>query len=95
VPIVSTGPVCTRRDCTRPDWKDGLCSRCWRLAHLFGKDPALFACEPLNGYRDARDAPELPWDALERQARASGLTVADVLARGPGADGPAAGPRAG
>ena len=86
VPIVSTGPVCSRRDCQRPDWKDGLCSRCWRLAHLFGKDPAMFAYEPLNGYRDARDTVALPWEGLEAQARARGVTVADLLAGGPAAD---------
>jgi hypothetical protein len=62
VPIRLTGPCCARRDCTRPSWKDDLCSRCWRLADLFGRDKRLFAFEPLNGYRDPRDAVELPWD---------------------------------
>ncbi len=61
MPIVYTGPVCARRGCRYPQWKDGLCGRCWRLAHMFGKDPALFAYEPLDGYGDQRDAIEWPW----------------------------------
>jgi hypothetical protein len=83
VPIIFTGSTCARRDCGRPDWKDGLCSRCWRLAHLFGKDPRLFAYEPLNGYADARDAVELPWERLEQEARERGVGPADVLADAP------------
>jgi hypothetical protein len=31
---------------------------------MFGKDPLLFAYQPLDGYRDERDAVELPWEAL-------------------------------
>ena len=65
MPIVHTGPTCARRGCSRPDWKDGLCSRCWRLATLFGRDPGLFAYEPLDGWRDARDAPALPWERCD------------------------------
>jgi hypothetical protein len=85
MPIVSVGPVCARRGCTRPEWKDGLCARCWRLAALFGRDPGLFAYEPLDGYADERDAVPLPWDDLEREAGARGVPVADLMARrGPG-----------
>jgi hypothetical protein len=81
VPIAFTGSQCARRGCRRPGWNDGLCSRCWRLATLFGKDPRLFAYEPLNGYADDRDAVALPWERLEREAAARGLGLADVLAR--------------
>jgi hypothetical protein len=82
VPIVYTGPQCERRGCRRPEWSDGLCGRCWRLARLFGKDPRMFAYEPLDGYAGARDAVELPWERLEREAAARGMGVADILARG-------------
>ncbi|MEA2287970.1 MAG: hypothetical protein QOJ21_4013 [Solirubrobacteraceae bacterium] len=82
MPIRFTGSTCARRDCRRPDWKDGLCNRCWRLARLFGKDPCLFAYEPLNGYADPRDSVELPWDRLEQQARERGVGIADILAEG-------------
>jgi len=81
VPIAFTGPTCARRDCTRPVWGDDLCGRCWRLAKLFGKDPRMFAYEPLNGYADARDAVALPWERLEREAAARGVGLADLLAR--------------
>jgi hypothetical protein len=64
VPITSIGPACARRGCSFPLWKDTLCNRCWRLATMFGKDPLLFAYQPLDGYRDERDAVELPWEAL-------------------------------
>ena len=67
MPIAYTGSTCARRDCARPAWKDGLCGRCWRLAALFGRDPALFAYEPLHGYEGERDAVALPWDQLERR----------------------------
>jgi hypothetical protein len=80
VPIAFTGSTCARRDCTRPVWSDGLCGRCWRLAKLFGKDPRMFAYEPLNGYADERDAVALPWERLEREAAARGIGVADFLA---------------
>jgi hypothetical protein len=72
VPIAFTGPICARRDCPRPDWRDGLCVRCWRLARLFGRDPGMFAYEPLNGYGDARDTVALPWDRLERELLGGG-----------------------
>jgi hypothetical protein len=90
MPIVSTGPVCARRGCGRPEWKDRLCARCRRLADLFGKDPLLFAYEPLHGYADARGAVALPWDELEREARARGVALADLIARGPHPGPPAA-----
>jgi hypothetical protein len=67
VPIAFTGSTCARRGCARPVWADGLCVRCWRLARLFGKDPWMFAYEPLDGWKDARDAVALPWDRLERE----------------------------
>jgi hypothetical protein len=67
VPIAYTGSTCTRRGCPRPDWADGLCVRCWRLARLFGKDPRMFAYEPLDGWKDTRDAVALPWERLERE----------------------------
>jgi hypothetical protein len=77
------GPLCARRDCARSVFKDGLCTRCWRLARMFGKDPALFAYEPLGPYRDPRDAVELPWEEWEREAGARGVTVAELLAAPP------------
>ena len=54
--------------------------RCWRLARLFGKDPGLFAYEPLDGYRGPRDAVPLPWESWEKEAGASGRSVADLFA---------------
>jgi hypothetical protein len=72
VPIALTGSTCARRDCTRPEWKDGLCGRCWRLGALFGRDPALFAYEPLHGWADDGDAVGLPWDRLERELLGDG-----------------------
>jgi hypothetical protein len=65
MPVKLTGPFCARRGCGRPEWKDGLCSRCWRFARLFSKPPALLAYDPLDGYRDDRDAVELPWEEWE------------------------------
>jgi hypothetical protein len=66
MPVVSVGPRCARRDCRLPEWKDGLCGRCWRLAAFFGKDPRMFAYEPLQGWTDGRDTVALPWERLER-----------------------------
>lgn len=57
--------------------------RCWRLARLFSKDPRLFVYEPLHGYRDERDAVELPWEEWEKQAASGGRGVADLFASAP------------
>ena len=54
--------------------------RCWRLARLFGKDPGLFAYEPVSGYSDEREAVELPWEEWEKSAMASGRGIADLFA---------------
>ena len=48
---------------------------------MFGKDPALFAYEPLDGYRDEGDAVALPWERWESEARAGGASLADLLGR--------------
>jgi hypothetical protein len=53
---------------------------------MFGRDPRMFAYEPLDGYADARDTVSLPWDELERRAAARGVAVADLLAESPDAD---------
>ena len=81
MPIVSTGPECVRRGCWRPEWEDGLCHACLRLAKLFDKDPYLFAYKPLYGYSDQLDAVELPWELWEQEAQARGVAVADLLTR--------------
>ena len=65
MPIELTGPRCARRGCGRPEWKDELCARCWRFGRVFNKPPQLLAYEPLDGYRDERDAVEIPWEALD------------------------------
>ena len=65
MPIELTGPRCARRGCGRPEWKDELCARCWRFGKVFNKPPQLLAYEPLDGYRDERDAVEIPWEALD------------------------------
>ncbi len=78
--IVRIGPTCVRRGCERPPWKDALCGRCWRLAKLFGKDPGMFAYEPMGGYRDARDAVELPWERWQDEARAHGGDIVSLFA---------------
>jgi hypothetical protein len=33
---------------------------------MFGKDPRLFAYEPLHGWSGEKDTIPLPWDRLER-----------------------------
>jgi hypothetical protein len=65
VPIEFVGEVCARRGCGRPHWKDGLCSRCWRFARLFGKDPRMLAYMPLDGFRGEKDAIAWRWEELE------------------------------
>ena len=77
--IVTIGPVCARRGCARPRWKDELCARCWRLAHVFGKDARMFAYDPLDGFDDPSDAVAWPWERWEREAEARGSTVVDAL----------------
>ncbi|MDQ3408962.1 MAG: hypothetical protein M3469_03130 [Actinomycetota bacterium] len=76
---METGPLCARRGCRRPEWRDGLCHACWRLAVLFKKDPRMFAYKPLGEYGDERDAVELPWERWEREAHARGLNLTDVI----------------
>ena len=83
MPIASYGPLCERRGCRGPAWRDRLCPHCWRLARLFGRDTALFVYEPVQGYRDDRDAVELPWEQWEQEANAEGQGVADLFAPRP------------
>ncbi|MBA2430322.1 MAG: hypothetical protein H0V55_11450 [Thermoleophilaceae bacterium] len=85
-PITYTGPMCARPDCSRTAWRDGLCVYCWRLAYLFGKDPKMFAYQPLQGYGDERSAVELPWEEWEREAQHRGRGLADLFAEGPTKD---------
>jgi len=40
----------------------------------------MFAYEPLDGYRDERDAVELPWERWEQQASARGRGLVDLIA---------------
>ena len=46
---------------------------------MFGKDPRMFAYEPLDGYRDTRDTVPLPGDSWESEATARGGGVADLF----------------
>jgi hypothetical protein len=69
MPVRLTGPICARRGCRRPEWKDGLCARCWRFGRLFNKPPELLAYQPLDGFKDDRDAVELPWEDVESLLR--------------------------
>ena len=39
----------------------------------------MFAYEPLRGYRDDRDAVELPWEDWAQEASARGRGVADLF----------------
>jgi hypothetical protein len=71
------GPVCARRGCQRTLWKAGLCGPCWRLCHMFGKDPLMFAYAPLDGYGDERDAVGLPWECWQQEAGAHGRGLVD------------------
>jgi hypothetical protein len=75
MPIVSIGKTCERLGCTRPLWKDSLCNPCWRLARLFGKDPAVLVQEPLIG----KNGIALPWKEWEEKAEASGKSLADQI----------------
>ena len=79
MPITFVGETCARRGCIRPHFKDGLCNRCWRFAQLFRKDPHMLAYKPLDAYNGGRDAVELPWVEWEREARARGLDVVELL----------------
>jgi len=47
----------------------------------------MFAYEPLDRYKDDRDAVELPWERWEQEARHRGGGVADLFAGAPAADG--------
>ena len=40
----------------------------------------MFAYEPVDGYRNDRDAVELPWERWEDEAGAQGKTVVDLIA---------------
>jgi len=44
---------------------------------MFGKDPLMFAYAPLDGYRDERDAVELPWESWQQEAGAQGQGLVD------------------
>jgi hypothetical protein len=83
MPISSYGPMCERRGCRGPAWRDRLCPNCWRLGRLFGKHFALFVYEPVHGYRSDPDAVELPWDQWEQKASADGRGVAALFASAP------------
>ena len=62
MPVTHYGPLCARPGCRRPDWEDGLCHACRRLARMFGRDPHLFAYVPLHFEPDA-----LPWDEWQAE----------------------------
>ncbi len=79
MPLRKVGPTCARRGCPRPVLKDALCGPCWQLAHLFKRDARMFAYEPVNGYRNERDAVELPWERWETEAGAAGKSVVDLF----------------
>ena len=53
----------------------------------------MFVYEPLNGYRDERDAVELPWDAWGEEARTRGGSVADMFSESSRTAGPGRSPR--
>ena len=40
----------------------------------------MFAYEPIGGYRDARDAVELPWERWQEQAGARGGDIVSLFA---------------
>ncbi len=64
-------------------WKAPLCAYCWRLARFLEKDPEMFAYVPLHGYRDGRDAVELPWEHWEHEAEAGDRSIADLFMEAP------------
>ncbi len=43
----------------------------------------MFAYGPTEGYRDERDAVELPWEHWEREAESRGTGIADMFAEPP------------
>jgi len=55
----------------------------------------MFAYKPLGEYGDERDAVELPWEEWEREARARGLNLTDVIAQAGGDEEPPQQPRPG
>jgi len=55
---------------------------------MFGRDPRVFAYEPLDGYTGARDAVPLPCNELERGGPGTGRRAGDLIARRPGERGP-------
>ena len=59
---------------------DPLCGPCLQLARLFKREPRMFAYEPVDGYRNERDAVELPWERWEDEAGAQGKSVVDLIA---------------
>ncbi len=46
----------------------------------------MFAYKPLDDYGDERDAVAFPWEEWEREARARGLNLTDVIVQGGDAD---------
>src|SRR4051795_13734421 len=48
-------------------------------ARFSARTPPLSPRGPMHGWLDARDAVALPWEEWERQARARGLPLADLL----------------
>ena len=41
----------------------------------------MFAYEPVDGYRDERDAVELPWEKWETEAVSRGESVVDLFTK--------------
>jgi hypothetical protein len=77
--IIRIGPACERPGCNRPVMEFGLCGPCLRLCRAMGRDPELFASEPLRGAA-GHDQPTAPdWDELEREAARRGLSLAELI----------------